>query len=92
MVICHDQKDFDKEIKNIRYDLMLNEYPKEFFNSIKEPSRSNRHSSEATCQGVVIITYVKGSFNCLCDPVVRVPGYRSRNPGSIPNATRFSEK
>jgi hypothetical protein len=24
--------------------------------------------------------------------VVRVPGYRLRCPGSIPNATRFSEK
>jgi hypothetical protein len=25
-------------------------------------------------------------------PVVRVPGYRYRGPGSISNATRFSEK
>jgi hypothetical protein len=25
----------------------------------------------------------------LCGLVVRVPGYRSRNPGSIPGATRF---
>jgi hypothetical protein len=24
--------------------------------------------------------------------MVRVPGYRSRGPGSIPGATRFSEK
>jgi hypothetical protein len=28
----------------------------------------------------------------LCDLVVRAPGYRSRGPGSIPGATRFSEK
>jgi hypothetical protein len=28
----------------------------------------------------------------LCDLVVRVPGYRSRGPGSIPDTTRFSEK
>jgi hypothetical protein len=28
----------------------------------------------------------------LCDLVIRVPGYRSRGPGSIPDATRFSEK
>jgi hypothetical protein len=27
-----------------------------------------------------------------CSLVVRVPGYRSRGPGSIPGATRFSEK
>jgi hypothetical protein len=31
-------------------------------------------------------------FNSLCALVVRVPGYRSRSPGSIPCATRFSEK
>jgi hypothetical protein len=28
----------------------------------------------------------------LCGVVVRVPGYRSRCPGLIPGATRFSEK
>jgi hypothetical protein len=28
----------------------------------------------------------------VCGLVVRVPGYRSRGPGSIPGATRFSEK
>jgi hypothetical protein len=28
----------------------------------------------------------------ICDLVVRVPDYRSRGPGSIPGATRFSEK
>jgi hypothetical protein len=27
-----------------------------------------------------------------CGLVVRVPGYSSRGPGSIPCATRFSEK
>jgi hypothetical protein len=29
---------------------------------------------------------------CLTASVVRVPGYRSRGPGSITGATRFSEK
>jgi hypothetical protein len=28
----------------------------------------------------------------LCGLVVRVPGYRSRGPDSIPGATRFSEQ
>jgi hypothetical protein len=28
----------------------------------------------------------------LCVLVIRVPGYRSRGPGSIPGVTRFSEK
>jgi hypothetical protein len=30
--------------------------------------------------------------DCLCGLVVRVPDYRSRGPGSIPDTTRFSEK
>jgi hypothetical protein len=28
----------------------------------------------------------------LCGLAVRVPGYKSRHPGSIPGATRLSEK
>jgi hypothetical protein len=28
----------------------------------------------------------------LCDIMVRVPSHRSRGPGSIPSATRFSDK
>jgi hypothetical protein len=32
------------------------------------------------------------SSSCLCGLVARVPGYSSRGPGSIPGATRFSEK
>jgi hypothetical protein len=31
-------------------------------------------------------------FDRLCGLVVRVPGYRSRGPGTISGATRFSEK
>jgi hypothetical protein len=31
-------------------------------------------------------------IDCLCGLVVRVPGYISRGPGSIPSAIRFSEK
>jgi hypothetical protein len=31
----------------------------------------------------------KVSIHRLCGLVVRVPGYRSRGPGSIPGATRF---
>jgi hypothetical protein len=36
--------------------------------------------------------YVMKEVDRLCGLVVRVPGYRSRGPGSIPGATRFSEK
>jgi hypothetical protein len=40
------------------------------------------------------ICYVEESRPPLCSSglVVRVPGYRSRGPGSIPDAIRFSEK
>jgi hypothetical protein len=31
-------------------------------------------------------------LDCLCGLLIRVPGYRSRGPGLIPGATRFSEK
>jgi hypothetical protein len=36
------------------------------------------------------LTY--SSEDRLCALVVRVPGYKSRGPGSIPGTTRFSEK
>jgi hypothetical protein len=32
------------------------------------------------------------SSDRLCGPVVRVPGYRSRGPDSIPGTIRFSDK
>jgi hypothetical protein len=42
----------------------------------------------------LFLRYFWKSFNTdrLCGLVVRVPGYRSRGPGSIPSATVFSEK
>jgi hypothetical protein len=52
-VICQNQKDFNNEIKNIRHDLMLSEYPK---NSLtlewshrQEPSLF-RHSIPGHCR------------------------------------------
>jgi hypothetical protein len=42
----------------------------------------NKHSLKVTYD----------STDRLCELVARVPGYRSRGPGSIPGATRFSEK
>jgi hypothetical protein len=32
------------------------------------------------------------SEQCLCGLVLRVPGYRFRDPGSSPGVTRFTEK
>jgi hypothetical protein len=34
-VICQEQKDFSNKIKNVKHDLILNEYPHEFVNSIR---------------------------------------------------------
>jgi hypothetical protein len=57
-VICQDQKDFNKEINNVRHDLILNEYPQEFVGYIMKESRSKR-PSDAVYQGTVIIPYVE---------------------------------
>jgi hypothetical protein len=59
-VICQDQKDFNKGIKYIRHDLILNEYPQEFVDSIMKPMRSNHPSSDKIYHGMVIILYVMG--------------------------------
>jgi hypothetical protein len=40
----------------------------------------------------LIFKYYLERNDRLCGLVVRVTGYRSRGPGSIPDATRFSEK
>jgi hypothetical protein len=53
--------------------------------SLNHPLTSNITSK--TCKFVKIIT----KKDCLCGQVVRVSGYRSRDPGSISVATRFSE-
>jgi hypothetical protein len=57
-VMCQNQKDFNKGIINIRYDLMVSEYPQEFVHSIMKLSRSNHLSSNTIYQGAVIIPYV----------------------------------
>jgi hypothetical protein len=45
-VICQNQKDFNNKIKNIRHDLVLNEYPEEFVDSVMKPSTRNYPSSD----------------------------------------------
>jgi hypothetical protein len=39
----------------------------------------------------IYVYYVEENIS-ICGLVVRVSGYRTRGPGSIPGATRFSEK
>jgi hypothetical protein len=45
----------------MRHDLMLNEYPKKFVDSVMKPSTRNHPSSDTIYQGNVIIPYVKGT-------------------------------
>jgi hypothetical protein len=60
-VICQNQKDFNNEIKNIRHDLMLNEYPKKFVDSVMKQLPRNRPSSDTIFQDTVVIPYAKGT-------------------------------
>jgi hypothetical protein len=47
----------------------------------------------ASCEVRTEFVYVMSKkVDRLCGLVCRVPGYGSRDPGSIPGATRFSEK
>jgi hypothetical protein len=59
-VIHQDQKDFSNKLKNIRHDLMVNEYSQEFADFVMKPLRSNLPSSDTIYQGTVSIPYVKG--------------------------------
>jgi hypothetical protein len=54
-IICQNHKDFNNEIKTIRHDLMLSEYPEEFVDSTR-----NRPSPDTVYQGTVVIPYAKG--------------------------------
>jgi hypothetical protein len=60
-VICQNHNDFNNEIKNIRHDLMLNEYPKELFDSVIKPSERNGPSSDKIHQDTVVILYIKAT-------------------------------
>jgi hypothetical protein len=69
------RNNFDKEIKNIRYDLMLNEHPQEFITSILKRSRSSHHSSLTTYQSTVIIPHVKSiceKLKCIGNSSIKV--------------------
>jgi hypothetical protein len=44
------------------------------------------------CVCVCVCMCIHTYTDCLCGLIVRVPGYSSRGPGSIPGSTRFSEK
>jgi hypothetical protein len=49
------------------------------------------HAKLRPCKSSAITTTIHDG-GPLCGLVVRVPGYRSRGPGSISGTTRFSEK
>jgi hypothetical protein len=56
---CQDYKDFNMEINNVRYYLMLNKYPQEFIDSIMKCSKSSHPYSDKIYQGTIIISYIK---------------------------------
>jgi hypothetical protein len=66
----------------------------EYIEFSKILSRMNRCISELPSElpWPLFLKFFIVPFNRLCGLVVRVPGYRSRNPDLIPGATRFSEK
>jgi hypothetical protein len=51
----------NSEIKNIRHDLILNQYPKEFVDSVTKPSTRDHPSSDTIFLDPVIIPYVKAT-------------------------------
>jgi hypothetical protein len=54
-----DRKDFSRETEKIKHDVILNEYPQNFIDSIMKPERSN-HPSDRLNHGTVIIPHVRG--------------------------------
>jgi hypothetical protein len=67
-VICQNQKDFNNEIKTIRHNLMISEYPKEFVDSVMKPAVRNHPTSDKVYKGTVFIPYVRGiseKFRCI---------------------------
>jgi hypothetical protein len=68
-----------------------NEYKKIFLRGKGRLTQSSL-MSDGCSVGIVPSRTQATEFRFLCGLVVRVPGYRSRGPGSIPFATRFSEK
>jgi hypothetical protein len=57
--MCQNVKDVNREIKNVKQDLMLNEYPQHFIDCAVKPRRSNCPSG-GTYHGMVITPYVWG--------------------------------
>jgi hypothetical protein len=58
----------------------------------KEECDSKRADLSVIMMMMMILFYLRPFLDRFCGLVVRVPGYRSRAPGSIPDATTFSEK
>jgi hypothetical protein len=58
-VIYQNWKDINDEIRNMRHDLMFNEYQEELVDSVMKPSAKNRPSSDTVYKGTVIFPYVK---------------------------------
>jgi hypothetical protein len=67
-ITYHDQNDFNKEIKYIRHDLLLNEHPQQIVDAKMKPGRSDHPASDRIYRATGIIPYVKGiseKFTCI---------------------------
>jgi hypothetical protein len=53
------RKNFNKEIKNTKHDLVLNEYPQEFTDSIMKPGRRDGASLDRLYHSTILIPYIK---------------------------------
>jgi small VCP/p97-interacting protein len=58
----------------------------------RQEEADKKYTGERGGQLTVIFLTSCSMGDCLCGLVIRVPGFRSRGPGSIPGATRFSGK
>jgi hypothetical protein len=64
-IVDQDQKDFNKEIKNVKHDRILYEYPQESVDSIIKPARSNGPSSDIIYLDIIIIPNGESIFEKL---------------------------
>jgi hypothetical protein len=63
----------------------------DFLRSSGSGTESTLHREYSRGVNGIFKYYLERNYR-LCGLVVRVPGYGSRGPGSIPGANRFSEK
>jgi uncharacterized protein (UPF0335 family) len=59
-VICQNQKDFNREVKFIKHDLILNGYPQRLMDSIMKSRKNKNPSTDKVPHSTVVIPYIRG--------------------------------